>query len=70
MEDKHPHILLTRPNQHTQEINRHLYGTINQFGTMEFLENQEISILNLQGYVAASRQGSPHSNHDKRCISS
>ena len=38
---KHPHILITRANQHIQEINIHLYGTINPFVPMISAENQK-----------------------------
>ena len=34
--DTHPHILLTRANQYTQDINRHFYVTMNQFGAIVF----------------------------------
>ena len=39
--DKHPDILITRANQHIQEINIHLYGTISPVGPMISAENQE-----------------------------
>ena len=38
---KNPHILLTRANQHIQEINRHFHVTLNHFGLMVFAYNQE-----------------------------
>ena len=34
-------IFLTRANQHIQEISRHFYGTLNNFGPMVFALNQE-----------------------------
>ena len=34
--DKNLHIFLTRSNQRIQEINRHFYGTLNNFGPMLF----------------------------------
>ena len=36
-----PHIFLSRAKKHIQEINRHLNGTLNIFGTMVFAANQE-----------------------------
>ena len=38
---KNSHIILTRSNQHIQEINRHFNGTLNHFGPVVFAANQE-----------------------------
>ena len=38
---KNYHIFLTRANQHIKEINRHFYGTLNNYGLMVFVSNQE-----------------------------
>ena len=38
---KNPHIFLTRSNQCTQKINRHFYGTLDNFGSMLFAANLE-----------------------------
>ena len=46
--DENPHIFPTRENQHIQEINRHFDGTLNNFGPMEFSENQEKKDMLLQ----------------------
>ena len=35
------HVFITRANQHIQEINRHFDGTLNHFGLMVFVANQE-----------------------------
>ena len=37
--DKNLHIYIIIANQHIQEINRHIYGTLNQYGPMLFAEN-------------------------------
>ena len=39
--DNNPNIFLTRENQHIQEINRHFDGTLNHFGPIIFVANQE-----------------------------
>ena len=36
-----PKIFINRANQHIQEINKHFNGTLNNFGTTIFEENQE-----------------------------
>ena len=36
-----PQIFLTRENQHIQETNRHFGGTLNHYGPMVFVENQQ-----------------------------
>ena len=38
---KTPHIFLTRPNQHTWQININSDGDLNHYGTIVFAENQE-----------------------------
>ena len=38
---KNPHIFLTRSNPHIEEINRHFDPTLNNFGPMVFVANQE-----------------------------
>ena len=35
------HIFLTISKQHIQEMNRHFSGTLNHFGPMVFVANQE-----------------------------
>ena len=39
--DNNPHIFITRSNQQIQLINRHFYGTLNNYGFLVFAENQE-----------------------------
>ena len=36
MVDKIPHLLLTMAKQHVQEINIHIYETLNHLGPMVF----------------------------------
>ena len=42
--DKNPNIFLMRESRHIQEVSRHFGGTLNNYDTMVFAENQEQNI--------------------------
>ena len=42
---KHPHIFLTRANQYIQEINKNLYGTLNNFWYHDIFVNPGTKLI-------------------------